>query len=314
MFARAIQAGYSWVVPMLTRLKVQNFRSIRELNLRLSPFTVLVGPNGSGKSTVLAALDHRTPLEPTWRHNGGEVRIHRADAEGKGSLSVRNEDQQHSGHFTVEVQHLRLNLDLLREPIQLNPARRLSEKGDNLANLISTLPRVDQGLLAKELSSRVAGIADVDVVPRGRGAHELRFHDRWSKTEFSPQEVSDGTILMLAFLALRYQPQVPDLITIEEPERGLHPYLLGELVGFLRSLTESPKPLQIVVATHSAEFLEHMKPEEVRFLSRSPDDGNVTVREADPTNPDWVRFYREYDDSLGSAWLSGSLGGVPNTN
>ena len=171
-----------------------------------------------------------------------------------------------------------------------------------------------QERLAKDLSARVAGIKDVDVLPSGRGAHQLRFHDRWSKTEFTPAEVSDGTILMLAFLALRYQPLVPDLITIEEPERGLHPYLLGELVAFLRSLTEGPKPLQIVVATHSAEFLEHMKPEEVRFLSRSPLDGNVVVREADPSSPDWVRFYREYDDSLGSAWLSGSLGGVPNTN
>lgn len=299
---------------MLTRLTVQNFRSIRAVDLRLSPFTALVGPNGSGKSTVIAALDHKTALEPTWRHIPAEVRVERLDAKGDGSLSVRTGDQRHSGHFTLVVQQLRLNLDAIREPIQLNPAMQLSVSGDNLANLISTMSRVDQGRLAKDLSSRVAGIADVDVVPSGRGAHQLRFHDRWSKTQFAPNEVSDGTILMLAFLALRYQPQVPQLIAIEEPERGLHPYLLGELVAFLRSLTFGPSPLQIVVATHSAEFLEHMKPEEVRFLSRSPDDGNVLVREVDPTSPDWVRFYREYDDSLGSAWLSGSLGGVPNTN
>ena len=293
---------------MLTKLKVQNFRSIRQMELRLLPLTALVGPNGSGKSTVLAALDHRTTLAPTWRHIPDEVLIERFDARGQASRSPAG------GDFIVPVQHLRLDLDRMREPIQLNPALQLATDGGNLANLIATLPRSVQERLATELSARVAGIRDVDVVPSGRGAHQLRFHDRWSQTEFAPGEVSDGTILMLAFLSLRYQPQAPQLIAIEEPERGLHPYLLGELVAFLRSLTEGPDALQIVVATHSAEFLEHMKPEEVRFLSRSPGDGNVVVREADPNSPNWVRFYREYDDSLGSAWLSGSLGGVPHTN
>lgn len=297
---------------MLTRLKVENFRSIRELDLRLSPFTALVGPNGSGKSTVLAALDHRASLGPTWRHLQVAVLINRFASDGQYSRSTPSAPQ--GGHFSVEVQHLRLSLDRMREPIQVNPARRLDPEGNTLANLISTLPRVDQERLAKDLSARVSGISDVDLLPSGRGTHQLRFHDRWSRTEFAPTEVSDGTLLMLAYLALRLQPNPPELITIEEPERGLHPYLLGELVTFLRSLTVGPKPLQIVVATHSAEFLEHMKPDEVRFLARSPNDGNVTVREVNPNDPDWVRLYREHDDSMGSAWLSGGLGGVPNTN
>lgn len=291
---------------------MQNFRSIRELDLRLSPFTALVGPNGSGKSTVLAALDHRSVLAPTWRHVPANVVIERSAADGLASRSIQG--GLTGGHFVVEAQHLRLNLDRMREPALVNPAYRLSLDGSNLSNLISTLPRVNQERLAKELSARVAGIADVDVIPSSAGNHQLRFHDRWSKTEFTPQEVSDGTILMLAFLALRFQPNPPELITVEEPERGLHPYLLGELVSFLRSMTEGPKPMQVVVATHSAEFLEHMKPDEVRFLSRSPEDGNVVAKEVDPADPDWVRVYREFDDSLGSAWLAGGLGGVPTSN
>ncbi|MDO7877295.1 AAA family ATPase [Hymenobacter sp. ASUV-10] len=44
-------------LPMrLTRLRVKNFRSIAELDIPLSPLTVLVGPNGSGKSNVVDAL------------------------------------------------------------------------------------------------------------------------------------------------------------------------------------------------------------------------------------------------------------------
>lgn len=40
----------------LTRLRVKNFRSIAEMDIPLSPLTVLVGPNGSGKSNVVDAL------------------------------------------------------------------------------------------------------------------------------------------------------------------------------------------------------------------------------------------------------------------
>ncbi len=36
----------------LTRLRVKNFRSIADIDIPLSPLTVLVGPNGSGKSNV----------------------------------------------------------------------------------------------------------------------------------------------------------------------------------------------------------------------------------------------------------------------
>ena len=41
------------VPPRIERLKVQNFRALRDINLTdLTPLTVLLGPNGSGKSTV----------------------------------------------------------------------------------------------------------------------------------------------------------------------------------------------------------------------------------------------------------------------
>ena len=41
---------------MITRLQVKNYRSIEEIDLPLSPLTVLVGKNGAGKSTILDVL------------------------------------------------------------------------------------------------------------------------------------------------------------------------------------------------------------------------------------------------------------------
>lgn len=38
------------------KLIVENFKSIKRLNLELAPLTIFVGPNGSGKSSILEAL------------------------------------------------------------------------------------------------------------------------------------------------------------------------------------------------------------------------------------------------------------------
>ena len=43
-------------IPRITKIWAKNFRSIENLELELSPFTVLVGPNGSGKSNIADIL------------------------------------------------------------------------------------------------------------------------------------------------------------------------------------------------------------------------------------------------------------------
>ena len=41
---------------MTNRVRIQGYKSFRELNLNLSPLTVVFGPNASGKSNFLDAL------------------------------------------------------------------------------------------------------------------------------------------------------------------------------------------------------------------------------------------------------------------
>ena len=41
----------------LSALRLQNFRSCKDVTIQLDPYTCLVGPNGAGKSTVLTALN-----------------------------------------------------------------------------------------------------------------------------------------------------------------------------------------------------------------------------------------------------------------
>ena len=147
----------------------------------------------------------------------------------------------------------------------------------------------------------------------GDGSKSLHLNPR-EKRLIPPDEVSDGTILLTAFLTLQFQEPPLDLLCIEEPERGVHPYLLGQLVAVLRRMTTGEiggHKTQIVLATHSPELLEFIEPEEVRLLSRDATDGALRVRVIDSGSDDWRRAYREYDESLGGLWLSGGLGGVP---
>ena len=62
--------------PRIERLKVRNFRALRDLELKkITPMTVLLGPNGSGKSTVFdvfafLAECFETGLRRAWEKRG----------------------------------------------------------------------------------------------------------------------------------------------------------------------------------------------------------------------------------------------------
>lgn len=43
-------------VPFISRVRLKNYKSIAECDVRLGPLTILVGPNGSGKSNFVDAL------------------------------------------------------------------------------------------------------------------------------------------------------------------------------------------------------------------------------------------------------------------
>lgn len=50
--------------PLISRVRISGFRSLRDVTIRLTPTTLLIGPNGAGKSNLLSAL-RMLPLIPT---------------------------------------------------------------------------------------------------------------------------------------------------------------------------------------------------------------------------------------------------------
>ncbi len=298
---------------MITKIQIENFRCIRKLEMDLEPLTVLVGPNASGKSTVLAALALDQWQQTDMRAGAERLGISFFDELGEAATNTSNL----AGPRAPRVQRLQLELNALRQANQVQQAPQLASNGGNLANAFATLPRRKQAEVAAELIRLVDTFGDVDVRPATStsGEHRMVFQDRWNeKRWFEPHEVSDGTMLVLAFLVLQHQQERHDIICLEEPERGLHPYLLGQIIDLLRAISEGKHgpPTQFVLATQSAELLDHVQPHEVRFLERDA-DGGVQVRTA-PTNDEaWADAIHEYENSVGRMWLSGSLGGVPGS-
>lgn len=108
----------------------------------------------------------------------------------------------------------------------------------------------------------------------------IRFETRSGQT-IRAQQASDGAVLFLGFLALAHLPEPPSLLLIEEPENGIFPRRLHEVVRMLQELVHRAdgKPFpQIILSTHSPYILSYFKPEEVTLLSRPPDKPDAPVR------------------------------------
>jgi len=296
--------------------KIEGFRAIRSAEFTLKPLTFFLGPNGSGKTSILNALNLRRSYQSPqdhWRHRPAAPNV---------TIKTSGRDaQERPGQIgnTVDwyqFQSLTLDLKEMRQPVGLQFAAQLEPYGRNLTNVFDTITRRQREAVVSQFCQLVPTFADVDRIPvnGSSGTQWLRFQDRWNPdTWYSPYEVSDGSLLVLAFLLLQHQSPQPDVVAIEEPERGLHPYLLEQLVQLLRSVSQGAfggKPVQLLLATHSPQLVEFAQPEEVRFVDRDPKTGDVTVRTPPTEEAEWTEAFSEYKHSLGAAWLSGALGGV----
>ena len=114
--------------------------------------------------------------------------------------------------------------------------------------------------------------------------------------------LSDGTLRYLCLLTILCHPNPPPLICLEEPELGLHPDILPDLVGLMRKASER---CQLIVTTHSDVIVDALTdtPESVVVCEKH--DGSTTMKRLDAGDlAHWLKDYR-----LGELWSSGELGG-----
>lgn len=205
-----------------------------------------------------------------------------------------------------------LSADSVRGQPEAGPQERLSKSGDNLANVIQYLAEQHKTQLDRifqVLRQRVPRIERVlaETMPDGRLL--LQIKDAPFSHPVLARFASDGTLKLLAYLVLLYDPAPPPFIGIEEPENFLHPRLLPELAEECRAASERT---QLLVTTHSPFFLNALRPNEVRVLWRDEYGYTQTRRAADLQGvPEFVK----HGALLGHLWMEGQLGvGDPLAN
>ena len=181
-------------------------------------------------------------------------------------------------------------------------SEHLSTRGDNVAQVAQYLFERHPQRFARVLDAmrqRVPGVEKVEARPTEDGRLVLRFQDGSFKDPFIARYVSDGTIKMFAYLVLLYDPRPHPLLAVEEPENQLYLELLDELVEEFRDYAR--RGGQVFVSTHSPDFLNGAKLEEIYWLVK--EQGFTTIRRV--SNSKLLRDLCAEGDLPGVLWTQG---------
>lgn len=186
-------------------------------------------------------------------------------------------------------------------------SEHLSETGDNL-------PRVAQFLfeqhaetfqrILETMARRVPGVESVQPLLMDDGYLTLRFQDGSFRTPFLDRYVSDGTIKMFAYLVLLHDPRPHPLLCVEEPENQLYPRLMDVLAEEFRLYAN--RGGQVLVSTHSPDFLNAVRLDEVCWLVKRQGYTEICRARDDAQ----IAAYMADGDQMGFLWKQGFFEGA----
>lgn len=116
-------------------------------------------------------------------------------------------------------------------------------------------------------------------------------------TDVPAGQMSEGLRYYLAYLALR-EVSGAKVLLVEEPETGLHPARIREVMAVLRAMSEAGT--QVILTTHSPLVINEMQPSEVTIVTRTAEEGTRFTALA--KTPDFEARSRVY--APGELWLS----------
>ncbi|MGY2896458.1 AAA family ATPase [Deinococcus sp. UYEF24] len=186
------------------------------------------------------------------------------------------------------------------------------ELNSDAGNLAAYLRRLQQHsprnyLAIRSTVRRVAPFFD-DFLLRPTTQNDEKIRLEWkthgSDKPFLASQLSDGTLRFVCLATVLLQPNPPDVILIDEPELGLHPYAIELLAGLLHTVS---KTTQLIVSTQSVPLVNQIVPEDVIVVDRHGAESTLR-RLSSKELEDWLADY-----SLGDLWEKGVFGGRPST-
>jgi predicted ATPase len=310
---------------MLRQLKISNYKALRSVDVPLRPLTVLIGKNDTGKSTFLNAImavanGLSFSLYDRYHYDlNNEVLIEGIVTGGlkasvsskKDAIPIKQDSICTSVLFQLPVAGVSMESDGWREE---QGSRPLEPDGTGVPSLIDYSLRTDRDRffeLLKVIKEHVPGVQDIQISTPDPARRRLNLILE-EGFRLPANEASSGVRFLLFFIALTYHPSQPKIILIEEPETGLHPRRLADVVQFLREITQGKHvrhPTQVVLSTHSPYLLDFVKPAEDQILVfQRLENGERTAIPADLNRLEL--FLEEF--MLGEVWYNqGEEGMVP---
>jgi hypothetical protein len=104
----------------------------------------------------------------------------------------------------------------------------------------------------------------------------ILFHEH-GRAKVYASEASAGLLLLLAYLSLAYAHGDVGVLLVEEPETGVHPRRLQDIVHLLRAISRGElglPPVQVIATSHSPILVDCCDKSEIVVFQRSG-DGDV---------------------------------------
>jgi len=208
-------------------------------------------------------------------------------------------------HFHDTSRTARIRLGSL-----IGDTRWLNPDGSNLAALLYAYRKSDQSIYKRIVSTVRLLLPDFDdfVLEPDRaspGLILLFWRQFGSDYIFGPHQLSDGTLRAICLITLLLQPEneLPDLIIVDEPELGLHPYALNVIAALFKKASHHT---QVLISTQSSSFLDNFDPEDVIVVNREGEESHFS-------RPDPIKLESWLDEySLGEVWEKNVIGGGPH--
>lgn len=195
----------------------------------------------------------------------------------------------------------------LRKPAQLNDNEFLREDGANLPAFLY-LMQEKYPKDFKKIEMTVRSVApyfeSFNLNPDKLNSDQirLRWKEKGSDAYFDAKHLSDGTLRFIALATLLLQPEAPEVIIIDEPELGLHPFAINKLAGLIKKASART---QIIISTQSVNLVDNFEPEEIITVDREDNQSVFKHLKSDELK-EWLEDY-----TISDLWNKNVIGGRP---
>lgn len=196
----------------------------------------------------------------------------------------------------------------IKQNCNVDDNRFLRVDGSNLAAVLYFISRKypkQFSLIEQTIQEVAPSFAGFDLQPSRYNESLIKLAWRQkgaSDAYFDAEQLSDGTLRMLCLVTLLMQPELPEILLIDEPELGLHP---AALALFCALVKKASRESQIIISTQSIDIVNMFSADDIIVCDNL---GKETVfkRLGERDLSEWQKDY-----SLGELWEKNVFGGNP---